>query len=93
MLGILPVLLATVNASQPDTDILFEVNSGALQQSAHQLVRIPSDRVAALDAVQLRAMLRRQQAASTPSGLIEVQIECQLGRHGRRASWTTHVFP
>ena len=50
----------------------------ALEEAAHEFVRVPSDRVGALDAGEFVAQLLRQQTATAPRG-VDVEPEVVLG--------------
>lgn len=59
------------------TYVFFEVNSGALKKTSHQLVRIPSKRFWPFNPIQLSPMFPGQETSSTPCCLF-----------GKMASWS-----
>lgn len=67
-----------IEEEEEHTYLFAEVNRRTLEDAAHELVRIPGDRVGALDAGQLVAQLRRQQAAAAP-GRVNVEPHVVLG--------------
>jgi hypothetical protein len=71
--------LFTLHASVV-THVFLEVEGGALEECAEHLVRVPRERVGALDALEARgAVLRAQQQTAAPSSLKRERQQTSIG--------------